>query len=149
MGTRSNTIIYDEDVQILNLYRQHDGYIEGHGAELLAFLEPMTIVNGFTMGLTNIANGAGCLAAQMVAHFKVGVGGFYIQPPIVGGEFDNDYTYAIVVKDDAILLTVFEWDENIFSGTIPEYRKFIAASLEVPVPFNEYHTNHTHLGGAE
>ena len=123
MGTRSNTIIYDDDVQILNLYRQHDGYLSGHGAELLAFLEPMTIVNGFTMGLTNIANGAGCLAAQMVAHFKVGVGGFYIQPPM--GELENDYTYDVVVKDDVILLTVFDFEEIIFSGTIPEFKQFI------------------------
>ena len=125
MGTRSNTVIYDGDVQILNMYRQHDGYLIGHGAELLAFLEPMTIVNGFTMGATNIANGAGCLAAQMVAHFKVRVGGIYIQPPIVGGEFDNDYTYAVVVKDDVILLSVFDFEENIFSGTIPEFKQFI------------------------
>ena len=41
MGTRSNTIIYDDDVQILNLYRQHDGYLSGHGIELLEFLEPL------------------------------------------------------------------------------------------------------------
>lgn len=123
MGTRSNTVIYDDDVQLLNIYRQNDGYLIGHGAELLAFLEPMTIVNGFTMGLTNIANGAGCLAAQMIAHFKVGVGGFYIQPPM--GELENDYTYDVVVKDDAILLTVFDFEEIIFSGTIPEFKQFI------------------------
>ena len=123
MGTRSNTVIYDDDVQILNLYRQHDGYLSGHGAELLAFLEPMTIVNGFTMGATNIANGAGCLAAQMVAHFKVRVGGIYIQPPM--GELENDYTYDVVVKDDVILLTVFDFEEIIFSGTIPEFKQFI------------------------
>ena len=123
MGTRSNTIIYDDDVQILNMYRQHDGYLIGHGAELLAFLEPMTIVNGFTMGATNIANGAGCLAAQMVAHFKVRVGGIYIQSRM--GELENDYTYDVVVKDDVILLTVFDFEEIIFSGTIPEFKQFI------------------------
>ena len=123
MGTRSNTVIYDDDVQILNMYRQHDGYLIGHGAELLAFLEPMTIVNGFTMGATNIANGAGCLAAQMVAHFKVRVGGIYIQSRM--GELENDYTYDVVVKDDVILLTVFDFEEIIFSGTIPEFKQFI------------------------
>ena len=77
------------------------------------------------MGKTNLANGEGCLAAQMVAHFKTKVGGFYIQPPMVVGEFENDYTYAIVVKDDVIKVTVFEWDENIFNGTVPEFKKFI------------------------
>ena len=124
MGTRSNTVVYDEDVQILNMYRQMDGYPDGHGAELLEFLRPISIVNGITTGRANLANGGGCLAAQLVAHFKTGVGGFYIQPPIVGGEFDNDFTYIIVVSDD-ILLSVFEWDENIFIGTVPEFKKFI------------------------
>jgi hypothetical protein len=128
MGTRSNTVIYDDDVQILNMYRQHDGYLIGHGAELLAFLEPMTIVNGFTMGATNIANGAGCLAAQMVAHFKVRVGGIYIQSRM--GELENDYTYDVVVKDDVILLTVFDFEEIIFSGTIPEFKQFIKEYTE-------------------
>ena len=125
MGTRSNTVVYDEDVQILNMYRQMDGYPDGHGAELLEFLRPISIVNGITTGRANLANGGGCLAAQLVAHFKTGVGGFYIQPPMVVGEFENDYTYAIVVKGDVIKVTVFEWDENIFNGTVPEFKKFI------------------------
>jgi len=126
MGTRSNTVIYDENVnQIVNMARQHDGYLTGHGLELLKFLEPIEIVNGFTMGKTNLANGAGCLAAQMIAHFKKGVGGFYIEPPIVGGEFENDFTYAVEVKDDVIRVVVYEWDKNIFSGTVPQFKKFI------------------------
>jgi len=134
MGTRSNTLVIGEydvdgkgikDVQILNMYRQMDGYPEGHGAELLAFLGPIEVVNGFTMGKTNLANGAGCLAAQMVAHFKDGVGDFYIEPPILGGEFENDFTYAVVVKDDVIKVVVYEWDKNIFSGTVPQFKKFI------------------------
>ena len=125
MGTRSNTVVYDGDVQILNMYRQMDGYPEGHGAELLAFLEPIEIVNGFTNSQIKQANGAGCLAAQMVAHFKTGVGGFYIQPPMVDGEFENYFTYAIVVEGDVIKVVVYEWDDSIFSGTVPEFKKFI------------------------
>ena len=132
MGTRSNTVIYDDDVQILNLYRQHDGYLSGHGAELLAFLEPMTIVNGFTMGATNIANGAGCLAAQMVAHFKVGVGGFYIQPPM--GELENDYTYTIKVDRQLgggnISITVHAYEDQVFEGSIQSFKEFIAEEVK-------------------
>ena len=139
MGTRSNTLVigkYDidgegtKDTQILNMYRQHDGYPEGHGAELLAFLEPIQIVNGFTNSQIKQANGAGGLAAQMVAHFKTGVGGFYIEPPMVGVEFDNEFTYAIVVEGDVIKVVVYEWDDSIFSGTVPEFKKFIEGYTE-------------------
>jgi hypothetical protein len=139
MGTRSNTVVYyewingnnqREEVQVLNLYRQMDGYIEGHGVDLLKFLEPMTIVNGFTMGLTNIANGAGCLAAQLVAHFKDGVGGFYIQTPM-GDENENDYTYKIYVAESSnnISVSVYDWDDQIFSGSVPEFKKFVGEQL--------------------
>ena len=132
MGTRSNTVIYDEyhgndsAVEILNLYRQMDGYIEGHGVDLLKFLEPMTIVKGFTEGLTNIANGSGCLAAQLVAHFKNGVGGFYIQTPM-GDENENDYTYKIYVSGGPVYISmeVWHWDDLIFSGNVPEFKKFV------------------------
>jgi len=136
MGTRSNTVVYDEyfndgsSVQILNLYRQHDGYTYGHGAELLAFLEPMTIVNGITTGLTNIANGSGCLAAQLVAHFKKRVGDFYIMAPL-GEENENDYTYKIYVSGgpEYITMEVWEYDDLIFSGNVSEFKKFIEGTL--------------------
>ena len=130
MGTRSNTIIYDGDVQILNLYRQHDGYLSGHGIELLEFLEPMTIVNGFTMGLTNQANGAGCLAAQVIAHFKVGVGGFYIVPLQEEDDYAHDYTYTIKVKEWGVIsITVHAYEDQVFSGTLPEFKEFVAGEL--------------------
>ena len=131
MGTRSNTVIYDGDVQLLNLYRQHDGYLIGHGAELLAFLEPMTIVNGFTMGLTNIANGAGCLAAQMISHFKVRVGDFYIVPLQEEDDYAHDYTYTIKVDaGGGIGITVHAYEEQIFEGSIESFKEFIVEEVK-------------------
>ena len=134
MGTRSNTIIYDDDVQILNLYRQHDGYLSGHGIELLEFLEPMTIVNGFTMGLTNQANGAGCLAAQMIAHFKVGVGNFYIVPLQEEDDYAYDYTYTIKVGRQLgggnISITVHAYGDQIFEGSIQSFKEFVAEEVK-------------------
>ena len=134
MGTRSNTIIYDDDdVQILNLYRQHDGYLSGHGIELLEFLEPMTIVNGFSIGEPNQANGAGCLAAQMIAHFKVGVGGFYIMPPTFM-TYENDYTYTIKVGRQLgggnISITVHAYEDQIFEGSIQSFKEFVAEEVK-------------------
>tara|TARA_B100000795_G_scaffold237509_1_gene198152 strand:+ start:102 stop:512 length:411 start_codon:yes stop_codon:yes gene_type:complete len=136
MGTRSNTVVYDEyngngsAVQILNLYRQHDGYVEGHGAELLKFLEPMTIVNGITTGLTNIANGSGCLAAQLVSHFKKKVGDFYIMAPL-GEENENDFTYKIYVSGGPqyITMEVWEYEDLIFSGNVSEFKEFVERKL--------------------
>jgi len=80
MGTRCLTIVYDHGKPIVNLYRQYDGYPSGHGAELAEFLGQFAaITNGISMGESRkTANGMGCLAAQLVAHFKQSVGGFYI-----------------------------------------------------------------------
>ena len=77
MGTRSVTTIYEEDKPLLAFYRQMDGYPSGHGQELVDFLEGIEMVNGImTQGPPpelQQANGAGCLAAQILTHFKTGV----------------------------------------------------------------------------
>lgn len=98
MGTRSNTVIidigYDKPVKLVNMYRQFDGYPSGHGKELSAFLSGITMVNGICgQGDKKVANGAGCLAAQMIAHFKTEPGGIYLENPT--GKCDNDYTYIV------------------------------------------------------
>lgn len=112
MGTRSLTVIHDyDDDEIVVLYRQFDGYPEGHGAELASFLKGMIMVNGLRMGDTQrVANGPGCLAALIVAHFKGDTpGGFYLYKagtrdvgeeyiyhvrPRESGEIDVDVTYG-------------------------------------------------------
>jgi len=131
MGTRSNTVVYDADVnQIVNMYRQHDGYLTGHGLELLKFLEPIEIVNGFTMGKNNLANGAGCLAAQLIAHFKEDVGGIYIQPHRTEMDWSIDFIYTVTVRsDDSIHVMVHEYGDHLFDGSVSEYKKFIGGVL--------------------
>ena len=54
------------------LYRQYDGYPEGHGTDLLNFLKGMNLVNGINSKniKLRISNGMDCLAAQIVAHYK-------------------------------------------------------------------------------
>ena len=82
MGTRSLTIILDENgKEICVLYRQYDGYPTGHGADLKEFLDGFMVVNGYgSDDPPKAANGMGCLAAQIVSHFKSGIGGFYLYP---------------------------------------------------------------------
>lgn len=96
MGTRSLTRLYNEDKQeICVLYRQMDGYPSGHGKELASFLEGFKIVNGYNPDLKGKrANGAACLAVQIIAHFKDGVGSFYLYPAGTD-DMGEEYVYAV------------------------------------------------------
>ena len=96
MGTRSLTRVIDRQKDLslakghlaknvrksyINMYRQFDGYMEGMGVDLAEFLLPFTIVNGISLNENRkIANGSGCLAAQLVSHFKEEPGGIYLHP---------------------------------------------------------------------
>lgn len=120
MGTRSLTFVYGDEGPIINMYRQFDGYPSGHGLELAEFLKPFIILNGYSNpNAKNQANGMGCLAAQIVAHFKTGIGGFYLTPIHTLNQW-QDYEYhvyqnKVIVKDP---------DNIIFSGTWEEFYEF-------------------------
>lgn len=136
MGTRALTFVYDGEKPIVNLYRQYDGYPTGHGAELAQFLSEFHITNGISSGETRrTANGMGCLAAQVVAHFKDSVGGFYIHS-VDATECGQDYEYHVYQKDKELRvrvtdrgcnmfgLTMSDTNEGIFDGTVAEFVKF-------------------------
>ena len=99
MGTRSLTVILEDDrKEICVLYRQYDGYPSGHGAELKEFLNGFSVVNGLGMDNHNkIANGMGCLAAQIISNFKAEPGGFYVYP---SGTRDcgEEYIYTVYLE---------------------------------------------------
>ena len=129
MGTRALTFVYDADSQpFLNLYRQYDGYIEGgHGSELAEFLAGKTLVNGYSRESNDLANGMGCLAASLVAHFKETVGGFYIHS-VTETQCGQDYEYH-VYEDRVKVLgpgSIFNPGVNaaLFEGTWAEFAKF-------------------------
>lgn len=105
MGTRSLTVILDEyGHEICVLYRQMDGYPTGHGADLKEFLQGFRTVNGFgpDKGL-KLANGMGCLAGQIISHFKKEIGGFYLY---TAGTRDcgEEYIYTVYQKKDHVIL---------------------------------------------
>jgi hypothetical protein len=118
MGTRSLTFVYDDNKPILNMYRQFDGYLSGHGQELASFMNSFDeIVNGYSPGESRkVANGMGCFAAQMIAHFKNSVGGFYIYP-VDSTDCWQDYEYH--VYEDYI--RVIKHGEEIFNGSWIEF----------------------------
>jgi hypothetical protein len=94
MGTRSHTYIYEDGEPLLCMYRQYDGYLSGHGAELAEFLSDIKLVNGLGTDSSGVANGAGCLAAQMIAHFKTEPGNIYMVSTN-GSDEDIDYVYKV------------------------------------------------------
>lgn len=124
MGTRSLTFVYDDTQRIMCMYRQFDGYPSGHGRELAEFLSSFdAVVNGLRIGDTRrVANGMGCLAAQLVANFKTEAGGFYLYPTNskdCGQEYEyHVYSEGVVVKE------TYGNNEIIFKGTWDEFSSF-------------------------
>ena len=119
MGTRSLTKIYngplEEENEICTMYRQYDGYLEGHGQELVKFLKDFIIVNGF--GKTDnkkIANGMNCLSAQIIAFFKKETGGIYLERT-GANDMGEEYIYHIFRTDNELYMKV--------EKTNPDYNK--------------------------
>lgn len=136
MGTRSLTIIKnDNNDEICVLYRQYDGYLEGHGRELALFLKHKILVNGYSLtDQRDIANGMANLAVQLITYlvndYVTGekamkarmqatvpgsalnnvnveqcIGMFYLLPAGTRG-YDAEYTY-LVYQD---------WEKNTEGG---------------------------------
>lgn len=137
MGTRSLTYVRggfpgeDPKTHIV-MYRQFDGYPEGHGIELAEFLDGIDVVNGIAPGETEkIANGTGCLAAQIVAHFKTEPGGIYLDPPEKDRREEVNYDVVVTEpqlgqrtvqeKDPGVLITVTDFEgKQLLRGTPAE-----------------------------
>jgi len=110
MGTRCLTVMKNGDGdETAVLYRQYDGYPTGHGDELVSFLQSRTLTNGLSFpkpeGIGMRANGAACLFAQLVTHFKEQEmeAGFYLHPP---GTRDCGEEYIYTVKVPKMLKNV-------------------------------------------
>lgn len=109
MGTSSITHVYNEDGFLLvSLQGQLDGYLEGHGKELIDFIDGKKIINGIGPGkdLSNSFNGMECLAAALVAHFKTSIGNYYLTVPIDEMEDElDDYVYRVKLIKNQITIT--------------------------------------------
>ena len=134
MGTRSLTYVYDSDEQpIMCMYRQFDGYPTGHGSELAHFLLPFKIVNGHKVDakMGKVANGMGCLAAQLVANFKTDVGNIYLYSPKLKIDAMQEYEYHITENSVKIVLPGWEEpNEVIFEGSYEEFFDFCQEKVE-------------------
>lgn len=146
MGTRSLTIIKDggtKEVELCTIYRQFDGYIEGgHGEDLATFLADMKIVNGFSGEdkAGDAANGMGCLAAQLVAKLKKGIGNVYIHPPGIRG-CGEEYVYTLSLgkvlavsprRPRMVNVKVEDHGKVVFDGTAKELLAYIEKEKATP-----------------
>lgn len=126
MGTRATTKVLNENGDIiLSMYSQYDGYPEGLGRELANFLKQITMVNGIRFEeKRKVANGMGCLAAQLVAEFKESAGSYYLTTP----EQEESYNYTIYSEgdfDNQILKIKVESFSNIlFDDKVENYNLF-------------------------
>ena len=127
MGTRSLTYVYngtkaDMGKPMVCMYRQFDGYPEGHGEELANFLLSGNLVNGIPANNDErLFNGMGCLAAQLVCYFKKDCGGIYLYAPELNQDCWQEYEYH--VYSDRI--TLFNGSgEHLFTGPWSGFLEF-------------------------
>lgn len=108
MGTRARINVVEGNKILTSIYRQYDGYPDGLGFEISEFVKDMQMTNGIAGEpvLGETANGMGCLAAQLIKHLKVRVGGVYIRDtdPDSHGE---EFVYNLSNKHGEIWLDVF------------------------------------------
>jgi len=137
MGTRSTYRIIEQystgkkvkkikQDEICLIYRQYDGYPSGHPLETAEWLATGVVVNGLGMDEKRLVfNGAGCLAAQLVAKMKDGPGTCYIHNLKTRGNSWEDYLYDIIVNEDrSIEYVCYNNDENkteVFRGAPSEF----------------------------
>jgi hypothetical protein len=146
MGTRSTYRIIEEwkddttgkisQSKLVLMYVQYDGYPTGHPMDTAKWLASGKVVNGYGANEKKLVfNGAGCLAAQLVAKFKDGVGGCYIQSLDSRGESWEDYLYDIIVKEDKTIEYVcydnVDDKPELFRGTPADFvKKFKKEEVE-------------------
>jgi len=131
MGTRSLTkfvnVSNGKEHCIGAMYRQFDGYLSGHGAELKKFLSGKKIINGIVANdnIYSCFNGLGCLGASVIKHFKDGIGHIYLTT----SDDNQEYNYKIWAEipegfeqpKGTIMVTVTNYkNEEIYSGPIDD-----------------------------
>ena len=100
----------------VQIYHHYDGYPEGLGVTLAEYLQDFKVVNGLPMRTDKIANGLGCLSAQLVSYLKDEPGNVYLRKP---GEIDwEEYEYFIWCKEGhGVWISIFDYEGNcIFVG---------------------------------
>lgn len=126
MGTRSTTKFYRKlsngiMVYFGGIYRQYDGYPEGHGRDLVELLKGKTFVNGFNSSqkTNKFFNGIECLGAWIIGQLKgEDIGNIYL----TSENSSEEYNYKIYQDETKPTIYISIGD---FDGTIEEFNKWI------------------------
>jgi hypothetical protein len=122
----NNIKIYVNGVAVIN-------YTQGFANGFSGFTD-----NRFNIGIggdsDRVFNGAGCLAAQLVAEMKEGAGNIYIYPINASG-CGEVYEYHIIVDFDTkeVTLKCFEvWNKKklLFEGKPADFEQFVTKLAE-------------------
>lgn len=121
MGTRSLTHVYDDEgtAILATIYRQFDGYPEGHGTELIRYFADTRLTNGLGRNRSNrrdkVFNGMGDVAVRLITHLKVcgrrkgqsmdWAGNYYLETP-GARDMGEEYIYHVKPCDGAIEITI-------------------------------------------
>ena len=106
---------------LCNMYHHYDGYPEYLGVKLAKFVKDIKISNGLSTQADNIkiANGAGCLAGSMIAHFKTEAGNVYLHACEQEEGGWEEYIYTLYPKEgEPTWISIYKTygDEVIFVG---------------------------------
>ena len=136
MGTRSITRVIDNDwgreTPLVTIYRQYDGYPEGHGKDVVDFITSRQFVNGYNDRFAEF-NGAGCFAAALIAWLKtegegkISAGGVYLHAPNL--EAKEEFNYTITIAKGEISVKIESEDELLFEGSPTEFNDYVKESV--------------------
>ena len=140
MGTHSLIIMREKKSDAFNvyavLYQQYDGDPNGVGAQLCRLLTELKISNGIPFGEKNagIANGAGCLFAQIISYFKIEAGGAYLESP--NNISHEEWNYYVDVSELDVTVTISNGNTHthLFSGTPKECQTEFLMNPSIPSP---------------
>ena len=98
---------HPEEVEV-QIYKHFDGYPSGVGVRLAEFLDEFKVVNGIGQNTYKVANGIGCLAAQLVADWKDGPGDVYLEK-FSDNRGDLEYIYYVwATEGKGIWISIFD-----------------------------------------
>lgn len=122
MGTRSLTYFYrnsDSENPLVCMYRQFDGYPEGHGKDIFEFVTETLSTSKDSFGNSYNSTATPWLAMQTISAFKDQLGVFLIEPTL-NHDCWQEYEYHIFPDR----IEVSNPYMIIFSGTLEEFGKF-------------------------
>lgn len=134
MGTRAVTNIFDRETHLVTIYRQSDGYLSGHGKDIVDAFAGRKFVNGFAGRYRNkCINGMGCAAALLISWLKQDheCGLIYIAPPDPSRKEEYTYTIAGDTMDpkSGMRITVTAYGKTLYDGLMSEFDP-VAIELE-------------------